>query len=57
MPEICSGIGVWAGGRREKEGESVQGVGADILGVGKEIWGGDWSCTDREYVYGNYSKR
>jgi len=57
MPEICSGIGAWAGGRREKEGESVHGMGGDILGGCKEIRGGDWSCADREYVYGSYSKR
>jgi len=42
MPEICSGIGAWAGGRREKEGESVHGMGGDIPGGCKEIRGGDW---------------
>jgi len=57
MPEICSGIGVWANGGREKEGECVHGMEADRPGGCKDIQGGDWSWGETGYVYGNYSER
>jgi len=40
--------------RKEKEeGESVIRMGADRSGGYKDIRGEDWSCSNREYVYGN----